>query len=163
MRNYPNIRGVIMLSLAFFFLFFAFNSASNIASKALKANGFENLGFYSLATLYVFFAIASLFSSSIVYRLQPKWSLVFASLCYSFWVFTLALTTLSPAEPDSQRPAILNHKFISAIIIIASALNGMGAAVLWVAQGKYLSDCTKIRSDRKGLYTSVFWTSMLAS
>jgi hypothetical protein len=32
---------------------------------------------------------------------------------------------------------------------------GLGAGVLWVGQGKYMSECSS--NANKGLYTSIFW------
>ena len=34
----------------------------------------------------------------------------------------------------------------------------MGAAIMWVSQGKYLSNCVRICPEHAGLCTSVFWT-----
>ena len=79
--------------MGFFTLMFAFGSGSNIASKALKENGYEKLGFYSLGVLYICLSVFSLFASSVVYRLGPKISMMCAALCYSAWVFSLSLTT----------------------------------------------------------------------
>jgi hypothetical protein len=99
--KYQNINGVILLSIAFYILFFGFDSTSNIASKGLRVNGFHNLGFYSLALLYIVFAAASLVASSVVYKLKPKLSLGIAILTYSFWIFSLFFTTIADWPIDS--------------------------------------------------------------
>jgi hypothetical protein len=62
--NYLNIKGVLLLSVGFFFLFFGVNAASILTSKALRANGFNNLGFYCLSFLYICYAISSLLFAS---------------------------------------------------------------------------------------------------
>ncbi|CDW78001.1 major facilitator superfamily protein [Stylonychia lemnae] len=37
---------------------------------------------------------------------------------------------------------------------------GFGATLLWVGQGKYLSDCSKHKIEKKGVYSSIFWGAM---
>ena len=47
------------------------------------------------------------------------------------------------------------------MIYITAALNGFGAAILWVAQGRYIS---QIANDgNKGKYNSVFNAFFMAS
>jgi MFS family permease len=154
-ENLPNLKCVILLSFGFFILMFSFGSGSTIASKALKENGYENLGFYSLAVLYLFLALSCLTASSIVYRLGPKVSLMCSALVYTIWIFSLGLTTKSNIY--------LQPWIVKVIVYSASALCGIGAATLWVAQGKYLSDCAKIYPERKGLYNSIFWSINMTS
>jgi len=45
--------------------------------------------------------------------------------------------------------------------IFTAAINGFGAGILWVAQGKYISQCA---SDlNKGLFNSYFWAFFMSS
>lgn len=170
MKNLPNVKTVLFLSFGFFFLFFAFGASSNIASQAMKNCGFHNLGFYSLAVLYAFFSLSSLGASSIVYKLQHKKAFIFSGLALSLWILTLSLTTVfdrSEVDATDSFSVIVessfSKEFIYSIVIIASALCGVASSVLWVAQGKCLSDCAKVCPEKKGLYTSIFWTTMLSS
>jgi hypothetical protein len=64
--NYRNFDRVTLISVGFLLLFIAFNSAANLASKAMSDDGFDSLGFYSNACLYFVFAICSFFSTAIV-------------------------------------------------------------------------------------------------
>ena len=50
---------------------------------------------------------------------------------------------------------------IYGILIGVAALNGFGASVLWVAQGKYLSECAT--EANKGLFNTIFLSFMQAS
>ena len=52
---------------------------------------------------------------------------------------------------------------IGFIAIGSSVIEGVGGSVLWVAQGKYMSDCIKICPEKAGLMTSIFWTIGSAS
>jgi len=50
---------------------------------------------------------------------------------------------------------------IRAVIIITAAINGFGASILWVAQGRYIS---RIATDEnKGTFNSVFWAFFMSS
>ena len=46
--------------------------------------------------------------------------------------------------------------FIRTFSIIASIVAGFGSALIWVAQGQYLSKCAT--AETKGLYFGVFWS-----
>ena len=49
---------------------------------------------------------------------------------------------------------------IEAVILITAAFNGFGAAILWVAQGRYIS---RIASDEnKGTFNSIFWAVFIS-
>ena len=56
-----------------------------------------------------------------------------------------------------------NESLVTFAVVTGSAINGIGASIFWVAQGKYLSDLVKICEDRQGLYSSLFWTIALGS
>eukprot|EP00347_Sterkiella_histriomuscorum_P002200 403369080 len=137
-ESYPNIKGVLWISICFFVLFLAFSASANVASKALRECGFQNLGFYSLAMIYFFFGISSFITPLIVRRIKPKYCVMIASTAYGIWIFTLALTSMA-LKVESIRDNISYYQ-VCLIVMIASALNGVGASLLWVAQGKYLSD-----------------------
>jgi MFS family permease len=47
--------------------------------------------------------------------------------------------------------------------MFGSVSNGIGASIIWVAQGKYLSNCVKICEEKSGMYASLFWTIALGS
>ena len=91
--RYPNIYAVSILSLCFFILFMAFFSSANSAAKALRDSGFKKVGFYSLAMLYLNFGLASLWTPHIVKRVNAKKAMIIASLMYSLWIISLAMTT----------------------------------------------------------------------
>jgi hypothetical protein len=137
-----NLDRITILSLGYLFVFIAFNSAANISGQALKNNGFESLGFYSMATLYLFFSFCSFFSSGIVNKLGAKASLFMGGFCYSIWIICFLPPAYYPAyKDDPDPPFIFNKSFIYFLSLFSAAVNGFGAGVLWVAQGKYVADC----------------------
>ena len=53
------------------------------------------------------------------------------------------------------------YTLIYVLILFTSAVNGAGASILWVAQGKYISECAN--EDNKGMFNSIFWIFNLGS
>ena len=70
MAKYVNLDRVTLAAVAFLLLFTAFNSADNLAAKVLHEDSFQSLGFYSMAALYLAFAIAGFFAKAIVRTLS---------------------------------------------------------------------------------------------
>lgn len=141
------------MSLSFFTFMFGFFSAVSIYSKCLKENGYESLGFYGLATLYFVFSPANFIAPSLATLLSPIRALQLSGFTFSIWIFSGYLSTVPGLSPG----------LVTFAVIGASALEGFGASVLWVAQGKYMSDCIAICPDKAGQYASMFWTITLGS
>ncbi|TNV78843.1 hypothetical protein FGO68_gene15401 [Halteria grandinella] len=157
-EQYPNLRAVLILSGSFFVLFMAFFSAANSASKALKDSGFGSLGFFSLSMLYLNFGLASLWTPRIIKRLDAKLGMVVASLFYALWIISLAMTTA--ALKSEAISAMLSYNAVVVIVLSISFVSGAGCSMLWIAQGKYLSDCAEAKPAKKGFYNSLFWFTM---
>jgi hypothetical protein len=98
----PNLDRVTVISVGFLFLFIAFNSAANISTQALSNNGFGDLGFYTMATLYLAFSLSSFFSPFFVLKLGDKTSLFVSGLCYCFWILCSLPAALYPENRDSR-------------------------------------------------------------
>jgi len=64
--KYTNIGQVIIMSVGFTTLFTAFATCQNFASKVLSDDGFDNIGFTTLAVLYLVFSLCSFLSTAIV-------------------------------------------------------------------------------------------------
>ena len=58
-------------------------------------------------------------------------------------------------------PWILNKNLIKFLIILTSAINGAGAGILWVSQGKFIAECAC--DENKGFYNSYFWAIYMSS
>lgn len=78
------------------------------------------LGYISLAVLYSVFAVSNFFAPTIVKKLGPRISMVFAASLYV--TYTLF--------------AAFNYKWA---IIVSSILVGFAASILWTAQGDYIT------------------------
>ena len=82
-------------------------------------------------------------------------SMTFASVLYAIWIFSNGLTSLALKNEDLRDH--LSYNAVICVVIICSILVGFGSSLVWVAQGKYLSDCSLVCQDKKGRYQSIFW------
>ncbi|KAH7702592.1 Ion channel regulatory protein, partial [Aphelenchoides avenae] len=135
------VLNVAQVGLAFFFIFFAFFTASHIEQTVIDSHADRGhisryAGYYSQAIIYGVFTVANFFAPPIVAKLKPKWSMVAASLFYALFEAGFLF---------------LNEAFL----YITSALLGMAAAVLWSAQGNHLAQ----NSDEAtaGRNAGIFW------
>ena len=106
-----------------------------------------------MAILYLVFAICSFFATAIINKIgNIRVSLACGGLCFTFWILSFIL----PSKKD-----YLSHQFIEAVILVTAAINGFGAAILWVSQGKYITECAC--KENQGFYFSYFWAFYMMS
>jgi MFS family permease len=78
----------------------------------------------------------------------------------TIWVFSSIVAALKKDDPLSDKVYVQDW-FVYTIVLVASALNGFGSAILWVAQGKYVSLCAHEKT--KGFFFSYFWLFYMSS
>eukprot|EP00466_Bigelowiella_natans_P004834 jgi/Bigna1/88075/estExt_fgenesh1_pg.C_270205 len=111
------------LGIAFFLMFAALMPTQNLLTSL---NG--TLGYYSIAVLYFFMACFGPVAPFVVrYFKGPKTALVAGGLTYT--VFQIANVLLG----IKSIPNVINY----VILLPPSALVGMGACLLWTAEGLY--------------------------
>jgi MFS transporter, NAG-T family, sugar:H+ symporter len=137
------------MSASFCLIFMSFSSAQNFATSRSG-----NVGSNTLGILYSVFMVTNIVSSAIVSRLGPKLALIFGSMTYVLYVAANIIYT-----PWSMYPA--------------GFLLGVGAAVLWTAQGVYITRCSgyhEVANDLplkssigffNGLFFSIFQVNQL--
>jgi MFS family permease len=152
-KREQNLDKVSILSVGFLFLFTAYNAAANLSAQALENNGFEGLGYYTMATLYLVFGFCAFTSSFIVKKLGAKASLFWGATCYSFWILCFLPPSYYPENKDSGS-FLFNRTFIIVLTFFSAAVDGFGAGILWVAQGNYISECAT--DDNKGFFFGLF-------
>mmetsp|Transcript_8273 Transcript_8273/g.10857 ORF Transcript_8273/g.10857 Transcript_8273/m.10857 type:complete len:93 (+) Transcript_8273:158-436(+) len=91
-----------------------------------------------LAVLYFFIGVGSLMSSACLKKLGTKPCLVLGGLGHFIFIFSSILPAYTHENPDATG-FLLNRTFIKFALIFSSMLNGLGASILWVAEGNYLS------------------------
>ena len=158
--NWTNFGLLNIVAVGFLMIFIAFNSAANLAGLLMEKAGFQDLGTTNLAIIYLFVSICSLFSTGIVNKIGIKKALFISSQLYFLQLASNILPALYNENKDSTL-FLFNRTFIIVITVTAAALEGIGAGLIWVSQGKYVSDCAC--EENKGFYFSYFWFIFMQS
>eukprot|EP00347_Sterkiella_histriomuscorum_P004956 403358441 len=160
--KYPNLDRVTILSFAFLLIFIAFDSADNLAAKAMKDDGFDSLGFYSMSVLYFVFALGSFFSTAIVNKIGYKYTLFGGSLTYFVRQLCFILPAYYGEYPSARNQSILmTQNFIYAVVLVSSLINGLGCGILWTSEGKFVSSCAT--DETKGFFFGYFYLIFMSS
>jgi len=130
--KYNNLGKVTVISLGFFVLFTAFNSASNLSSKAMQDDGLGDLGFYSLGALYLVFGLTSFLAPWVVNKIGIRYSEILGAFGYFFWIFSFLCPAFYPSLKDSG-VFLFTPDFIYVLLMLSAVVNGVGAGLLWVA------------------------------
>ena len=101
-----------------------------------KVFGFTGNGYTSLSILYAVFAIASWLAPSLVAIFHSKWSMVIAAAVYVLFIASFLV-------PNTW------------LLYLLSALLGAGAAVIWTAQGHFLSLVSNQKTITRD--SGIFW------
>ncbi len=96
-------------------------------------------------------------------KLPIKPCIMLGSFQYSLYCVSMIFATKADRSGSDDVFLLYRPNVITFFILLTSILNGMGAAILWVAIGKYLSDCALICSQHKGFYTSLFFNGLSTS
>jgi len=118
----------VIMNVGFMGIFAAFNATQNLESSIVSGI----LGYWAVAAIYAAFCFGALFvSSPAVNLLKPKLSMIIGSLSYA----GLMAGNIFPSW---------------AVLIPAASLCGLGASVLWAAQGSYLTAAAGAYALNKG-------------
>uniref|UniRef100_A0A672G618 Major facilitator superfamily domain containing 11 n=1 Tax=Salarias fasciatus TaxID=181472 RepID=A0A672G618_SALFA len=130
---------IIILGFGFMFMFTAFQTCGNIEQTVIKSfnsTEFHGSGYTSMAIIYGVFSASNLIAPSVVTLIGPQFSMFFSGLLYSGYI------------------AMFIYPY-TWTFYTASVLVGIGAAVLWTAQGNVLAINS---SDRTiGRNSGIFW------
>jgi len=125
-KNY----NIFVLGLAFMLVFTGFNTMSGIQAMIFKSattpnsggyvDGFKGDGFISSAVIYAVFSIASWLAPSMVAWRGPRVAMILAGVLYAQYIAQLLY-------PNTY------------LLYASAAVIGLGAPVIWTAQGNFLS------------------------
>jgi len=140
-------QNIILLGFAFMFVFTAFQTCSMIQATVLNSYkdthpDFNGDGFVSLAIVYIVFAAANWIAPIVVGFLTAKWAMFAGGIVYTLYV------------------ALFLHPYTWSLYL-GSVLIGIAAAVMWTAQGNFLtvnSDSTTIARN-----SGIFWAMLQCS
>nr|CAD2167637.1 unnamed protein product [Meloidogyne enterolobii] len=132
---------VFQLGIGFFFVFLAFNSQGFIEESVLDSFVAQGVvkrhdGYTSLAIIYASFTLLNIAAAPIVGILGTRWALLFGACTYALF----------------QAGFLFLNRFY---LFGSSALLGLGAAVIWTAQGKYLA--LNSQPETAGKHSGLFW------
>lgn len=134
---------VIVHGIAFMALFTAFQTSGAFQATVLDDVLHQpNLGFTSLSIIYVVFACSNFISPPVVEKLGARIGMLGGACFYTLFIASF----LKPMAWS---------------ILAASALLGIAAAVIWTAQGNFLTMNTT--DMNRGKYSGIFWALLQSS
>uniref|UniRef100_A0A8C2KEM7 UNC93-like protein MFSD11 n=1 Tax=Cyprinus carpio TaxID=7962 RepID=A0A8C2KEM7_CYPCA len=138
---------VVILGIGFLLIFTAFTTCGNIEQtvvKSLNSTNFTGSGYHSLGIIYGVFSFCNVLAPTIVAIIGPQFAMFLSGVLYSGYIAVFII------------PSTWSFYFTSVII-------GIGAAMLWTAQGHFLvenSDASTINRNT-GLFWALLQCSML--
>ncbi|XP_061556759.1 UNC93-like protein MFSD11 isoform X1 [Phycodurus eques] len=136
---------VVVLGVGFLFIFTAFTTCGNVEQtvvKSLKNDTFTGSGYHSLGIIYGVFSFSNLVAPAAVSVLGPKVTMFVSGLLYSGYVAVFI-------EPSTWS------------FYLTSVLIGVGAAMLWTAQGQFLVENSEASTINRN--TGMFWALLQCS
>lgn len=112
-------KNIFLLSLAFGLIFFAFSGTQQFLTIIYERLGNVSLGFWVLIVLYASFTIFNFLAPKLIEKLGLKATMMIGSLAYAAFIVGPAFASIE-------------------IMFALSVFLGLGAAMLWNAQGVYL-------------------------
>ncbi|XP_058510054.1 UNC93-like protein MFSD11 [Solea solea] len=130
---------ILILGFSFMFMFTAFQTCGNIEQTVIKSfnsTEFHGSGYTSMSIIYGVLSASNLIAPSVVAVVGPQLSMFFSGLLYSGYI------------------AMFIYPYTWSFYT-ASVLVGVGAAVLWTAQGNVLT--INSTNDTIGRNSGIFW------
>ncbi|KAL7377644.1 hypothetical protein ABVT39_002595 [Epinephelus coioides] len=130
---------VVILGVGFLFIFTAFTTLGNVEQtvvKSLRNDTFTGSGYHSLGIIYGVFSFSNLLAPTVVAVIGPKITMFLSGILYSGYIAVFI------------NPSTWSFYFTSVLI-------GIGAAMLWTAQGHFLVENSEASTINRN--TGVFW------
>ncbi|MED6292814.1 hypothetical protein CHARACLAT_004394 [Characodon lateralis] len=136
---------VVILGVGFLFIFTAFTTCGNVEQtvvKSLKNSTFSGSGYHSLGIIYGVFSFSNLLAPTVVTVIGAKLTMFFSGLLYSGYIAVFIM-------PSTWS------------FYLTSVLIGIGAALLWTAQGRFLVENSEASTINRN--TGMFWALLQCS
>uniref|UniRef100_A0A8C7XC32 UNC93-like protein MFSD11 n=1 Tax=Oryzias sinensis TaxID=183150 RepID=A0A8C7XC32_9TELE len=136
---------VVILGLGFLFIFTAFTTCGNVEQtivKSLDNSTFTGSGYHSLGIIYGVFSFSNLIAPTAVKVIGAKVSMFLSGLLYSGYIAVFII-------PSTWS------------FYLTSVLIGIGAALLWTAQGEFLIENSEASTINRN--TGMFWALLQCS
>lgn len=136
---------VVILGVGFLFIFTAFTTCGNVEQTVVKSLGnvtFTGSGYHSLGIIYGIFSFSNLLAPTVVTVIGPKMTMFVSGLLYSGYIAVFI-------DPSTWS------------FYLTSVLIGIGAAMLWTAQGHFLVENSEASTINRN--TGMFWALLQCS
>ncbi|XP_025762441.1 UNC93-like protein MFSD11 [Oreochromis niloticus] len=136
---------VVILGVGFLFIFTAFTTCGNVEQTVVKSLGnstFTGSGYHSLGIIYGVFSFSNLLAPMLVTVIGPKITMFLSGLLYSGYIAMFIV-------PSTWS------------FYLTSVLIGIGAAMLWTAQGQFLVENSEASTINRN--TGMFWALLQCS
>uniref|UniRef100_A0A4W6BXN0 Major facilitator superfamily domain containing 11 n=1 Tax=Lates calcarifer TaxID=8187 RepID=A0A4W6BXN0_LATCA len=136
---------VVILGVGFLFIFTAFTTCGNVEQtvvKSLENDTFTGSGYHSLGIIYGVFSFSNLLAPAVVTVIGPKVTMFLSGLLYSGYIAVFIV-------PSTWS------------FYLTSVLIGIGAAMLWTAQGHFLVENSEASTINRN--TGMFWALLQCS
>ncbi|XP_071776768.2 UNC93-like protein MFSD11 [Centroberyx gerrardi] len=136
---------VVILGVGFLLIFTAFTTCGNIEQtvvKSLDNDTFTGSGYHSLGIIYGVFSFSNLLAPTVVAVIGPQITMFLSGILYSGYIAVFII------------PATWSFYFTSLLI-------GIGAAMLWTAQGHFLVENSEASTINRN--TGLFWALLQCS
>ncbi|XP_041825387.1 UNC93-like protein MFSD11 [Melanotaenia boesemani] len=136
---------VVILGLGFLLIFTAFTTCGNVEQtvvKSLTNSTFSGSGYHSLGIIYGVFSFSNLLAPSLVTVIGAKLTMFLSGLLYSGYIAVFII-------PSTWS------------FYLTSVLIGIGAAMLWTAQGHFLVENSEASTINRN--TGMFWALLQCS
>eukprot|EP00347_Sterkiella_histriomuscorum_P000222 403376714 len=128
----------------------------------LEDNGFGKLGFYSNAILYLALGIGSIISTWVMRILGDPQTMGLGMLMCVTFMMSFIFPSLKQENSEKYSESFwFGEIFVYIELLFFSFVNGIGEALMWVAQGKYISECATV--NNKGFFFGYFWAYYMAT
>ncbi|PWA17853.1 hypothetical protein CCH79_00008212 [Gambusia affinis] len=130
---------VVVLGVGFLFIFTAFTTCGNVEQtvvKSLNNSTFSGSGYHSLGIIYGVFSFSNLIAPTVVTVIGAKMTMFLSGLLYSGYIAVFIM-------PSTWS------------FYLTSVLIGIGAALLWTAQGHFLVENSEASTINRN--TGLFW------
>eukprot|EP01084_Bolivina_argentea_P133820 236179_1 len=137
----------IIMSISFLLIFAAFGTVQNF-----ETGGNKTEGAISLAILYTCFTLANLVAPKLINYCSNKIAMIIGGGTYAIYVAA-------------------NIKVETYLLYPAAAIMGFGAALLWVAQGAFVTECSNYYENKHNLkinsklghFNGIFWSIYMSN
>nr|XP_054596117.1 UNC93-like protein MFSD11 isoform X1 [Nothobranchius furzeri] len=136
---------VVILGVGFLLIFTAFTTCGNVEQTVLKGLNnatFSGSGYHSLGIIYGVFSFSNLLAPTVVTVIGAKLTMFLSGLLYSGYIAVFII-------PSTWS------------FYLTSALIGIGAALLWTAQGHFLVENSEASTINRN--TGMFWALLQCS